>query len=79
MGCINMWVKKCKYCGKKFNVVSYGEEYCPYCGAVLDKEEREEIREKTYTKYYYYKLLGIVILSIALFIVFLCVLGNLSS
>jgi uncharacterized membrane protein YvbJ len=40
--------KKCKNCGKYFNVGAFGEEYCPYCGTVLDKEDRQKIRNHEY-------------------------------
>lgn len=40
--------KKCNGCGKSFNVGAFGEEHCPYCGQVLENEDRQNIRNRKY-------------------------------
>lgn len=40
--------RKCKNCGKTFNVGAFSEEYCPYCGAVLEEKDRQKIRNREY-------------------------------
>lgn len=54
--------RKCKSCGKWFNVGAFSEEYCPYCGTVLDKEDRQKIKNRDYFLKRY--LLPIIIVSV---------------
>ena len=55
--------RRCKNCGKVFNVGAYGEEYCPYCGTVLDDKSRQKIRNYEYfwKRYFIPLLLGIIL------------------
>ncbi len=66
MGCVNMW-RKCKNCGKWFNVGAFSVEHCPYCGQVLDDNSRKKIRNREYFwKRTIFIILGCVVLGIIL-------------
>lgn len=40
--------KKCPKCKRWFNTGEFAEEYCPYCGQVLNETDREKIRQRDY-------------------------------
>lgn len=41
-------IKKCKNCGRRFNTGTFSEEYCPYCGTMLDEKDRKKVRDREY-------------------------------
>ncbi len=69
--------KKCKNCGKYFDVGEFSEEYCPYCGTVLDKKDRDEIRNREYFWKRYG--LGIIVGSIILITLVFIIIARLST
>lgn len=58
---------KCKFCGKHFNTVAFGETHCPYCGAKVEKETEKKILNREYRSNRYW-LVGVIALPVAIII-----------